>query len=109
MPEQVRFNIDAHQLRIVVGIMQSYLAEPPRGELHNFLHSIIAQQCITLERKLLLRRLEYRLSMPVHFALAFRRMVAAGLDLLPEGGERTAMRMLMAELDPALTQYTYIR
>lgn len=107
MPEQVRFNIDAHQIRIVVGIMQSYLAEPPRGELHNFLHSIIAQQCVTLERKLLLRRLEYRLSMLVHFALAFRRMVAAGLELLPEGSDLTALRVLMAEVDPVVTNYLY--
>ncbi len=108
MPEQVRFNIDAHQLRIVVGVMQSYLSEPPRGELHNFLHSIIAQQCITLERKLLLRRLEYRLAMPVHFALAFRRMVGAGIAVLPEGGS-TAMRLLMAEVDPKLTKYTHVQ
>lgn len=107
MREQVRFNIDAHQLRIVVGVMQSYLAEPARGELHNFLHSIIAQQCVTLERKLLLRRLEYRLSMPVHFALAFRRMVSAGMELVPEGNDRTAMRMLMAQVDPVVANYIY--
>lgn len=108
MAEQVRFKADHHQLRIVVGVMQSYLAEPPRGELHNFLYSIIAQQCVTLERKLLLRRLEYRLSMPVHFALAFRRMVGAGIAVLPEAGS-TEMRLLMAEVDPKLTKYTHVQ
>lgn len=107
MPEQVRFNIDAHQLRIVVEVMQSYLSEPPRGELHNFLHSIIAQQCITLERKLLLRRLEYKLTMPTHFAIAFRRMVLVGMEVLPEGTNKTAMRMLMAVVDPAVNKYTH--
>lgn len=105
MPEQVRFNIDAHQLRIVVGVMQSYLSEPPRGELHHFMHSIIAQQCVTLERKLLLRRLEYRLYMPTHFAIAFRRMVSVGMEVLPEGTNKTAMRMLMAEVDPVVSSF----
>lgn len=105
MAEQVRFNIDIHQLRIVVGVMESYLSDPPRGELHCFLHSIITQQVLTLERKLLLKRLEYRLSMPVHFALAFRRMVSAAMEVLPDEGSRTEMRILMAVVDPAVSNY----
>lgn len=104
MPEQVRFTVDHHQLRLVVSMMQNYLGVAPRGELHSFLHSIIAQQCITLERKLLLRRLEYRLQMPVHFALAFRRVVSAGMELLPEA-HRTEMRILMSVVDPATNRY----
>lgn len=107
MAEQVRFTVDHHQLRIVVSVMQDYLSDPPRGELHNFLHSIIAQQCITLERKLLLRKLEYRVQMPVHFALAFRRMVSAGMVCVPEGSDRTALRMLMAVVDPVVNRYLY--
>lgn len=107
MAEQVCFRVDHHQLTLVVGVMNEYLSEPPRGELHNFLHSIIAQQRITLERKLLLRKQEYRIQMPVHFGLAFRRMVGAGLECVPEGNGRTALRMLMAEVDPVLNRFLF--
>lgn len=107
MLKQVRFTVDHHQLSVVVRFMDEYLADPPRGEVHNLLHSIVQQQQLTLRRKLLLNRLEYRLSMAVHFALAFRRMAMAALELLPEGGDRTAMRMLLATIDQPMTQYTH--
>lgn len=107
MAETVRFNVDHHQLRLVVGIMDGYLSEQPSGELHNFMHSIIAQQVLALKRKLLLQRLQYRLSMPVHFALAFRRMVLAAQEVLVDN-ERLEMFLLIHELDPITNRYTHV-
>lgn len=106
MPEQVRFIVDSHQLSVVVRFMDEYLREPPRGEVHNLLHSIVEAQVLTLKRRMLVQKLEYRLSMAVHFALAFRRMAMAALEHLPEGGDKTAMRMLLATIDQPMTKYT---
>jgi hypothetical protein len=108
MAEQVRFTIDHHQLRVVVSFMDLYLADPPYGEVHNLLHSIVGQQALGLKRKLLLQRLEYRLTMPVHFALAFRRMALAALEVLHEGSDLTAMRTLIAAVDPVTNRYTHV-
>lgn len=108
MAETVRFNIDHHQLRVVVSFMDLYLADRPSGEVHNLLHSIVGQQALGLKRKLLLQRLEYRLTMPVHFALAFRRMVLAALEVLSEGSDLTAMRTLIAAVDPVTNRYTHV-
>lgn len=108
MAETVRFNVDHHQLRLVVAIMDGYLKEKPSGELHNFMHSIIAQQVLTLKRKLLLQRLQYRLSMPVHFALAFRRMVLTAQEVLQEEQQRLEMLLLIRELDPVTNRYTHV-
>ena len=108
MPEIVRFNVDHHQLRLVVGIMDGYLSEQPSGELHNFMHSIIAQQVLALKRKLLLQRLQYRLSMPVHFALAFRRMVLVAQEVLLNEQSRLEMLLLIQELDPITNRYTHV-
>ncbi|MBK9598587.1 MAG: hypothetical protein IPO60_09815 [Flavobacteriales bacterium] len=99
MAETVRFNIDHHQLRVVVSFMDLYLADPPSGEVHNLLHSIVGQQALGLKRKLLLQRLEYRLTMPVHFALAFRRMVLAAL----EGSMKARTSQPCARSSPQLT------
>lgn len=107
MAEQVRFTIDHHQLRLMVMCMRAYLAEPPRGEVHNMLHSIVDSLTLTMERKLLTQRLEYRISMSVHFALAFRRMALAALECLPEGSNKTAIRMLLATIDQPMTKYTH--
>lgn len=108
MAEQVRFTIDHHQLSVVVRFMDEYLADPPRGEVHNMLHSIVGQQALTLKRRLLAQRLEYRLAMAVHFALAFRRMALAALEFLPEGSNKTAMRMLLAQIDPIMNRYIHV-
>lgn len=108
MAEVVRINIDHHQLRVVVSFMDLYLSDPPSGEVHNLLHSIVGQQALGLKRKLLLQRLEYRLTMPVHFGLAFRRMVLAALEVLSEGSDLNAMRTLIAAVDPATNRYTHV-
>lgn len=104
----VRFIIDHHQLGLVIRTMDEFMKERPRGEMPSLLHSILEQVAVRLRKRHAERRLEYRLILPVYQALAVRRIVMVGIELLPEGQNRHAMRLLLGEVDVKTIKYTHV-
>lgn len=104
----VRFNIDHHQLGLVIATMNEFAKGEPRGEMPSMLASIMEQLGVRLRKRHAERRLDYKLILPVYQALALRRMVMVGIELLPEGQNRSAMRFLLAEVDAKTVQYTNV-
>lgn len=105
--DSVRFNIDHHQLGLVLKVMDLFLGEQPYGEVPCLLHSIVEQLSVRLRRRHADRRLEYKLILPVYQAIAFRRMVSAGMEVLPEP-RLVDLQMLMSELDPKMSRYLHV-
>lgn len=104
----VRFTIDHHQLSLVIHVINEWMKETPQGEAQSLLHSILEQLGIRLRKRHAERRLEYKLILPVYQALAFRRMVLASLEILPEGQNRHVMRLLLGEVDVKTIKYTHV-
>lgn len=103
----VRFKIDHHQMGLVIKVIDSYVEDDtPGGELNSMLKSLVEQLAVRLRKRHAERRLEYNLILPVHQALALRRMVMVGMELIPEGQHRGALRMLLGEIDVKTVQYT---
>lgn len=107
MLPKVRFTADHHQLDLVIQVIDGFLEEEPFGETICLIHSILEQLVVCLRRRLAVRRHDYRLELPVHQALAFRRIVMAGQELVAT--ERVIdLQMLISELDPKLTRYIHV-
>ena len=106
--DNIRFSVDHYQLGLVVKLMEGFLNKKPKGEVQNLFHSILEQLVIRLRRRRADNRLEYKFILPVYQAIAFRRIVRVGLELLPEGQPRTEMRIMMSDLDPKMTHIYHV-
>lgn len=102
---EVRFRLDHDQLRIVVDVMGIYLEDAPRGELGSMLHSIVLRLRGRLEKRLPERRLEYQLVLPVHDALALRRMCLGALEWGVPERRATELRIILGIIDPRVAQH----
>lgn len=102
----VRFTLDHHQLRLVIQEMEDYLKLSPGGEIANLLYSIVETLVVRLRKRLAETRSDYKLILPVHQAIAIRRMAMNANDRHRPVSDRMAMQMLLADLDPKMTKYT---
>lgn len=105
----VRFKLDAHQLRLVAQVVDLFLREEPRGEAQWLMHSIAETLAVRLGKRLAERRLEHKFILPVHQGLALRHLVMAGIELHHEGRERDELRLALATIDQVTTRYIHIR
>jgi hypothetical protein len=104
----IRFKLDAHQLRLVAQVIDLFLREEPRGEVQWLIHSIAETLAVRLGRRLAERRLEHKFILPVHQGLALRQLVMAGVEMHGEGRERDELRRVLAVIDPITTRYIHI-
>ncbi|MBL8002363.1 MAG: hypothetical protein JNL05_10415 [Flavobacteriales bacterium] len=102
----VRFRIDHHHLGIAIKVIDLFLDDQPSGEMLNMMHSILQVLVVRLKRRHAERRLEYPLILPVYQALAMRRVLMAGIDLIQEEQVRLQLRLILAVMDPKMTPYT---
>jgi hypothetical protein len=105
----IRFTLDAHQLRLVAQVVDLFLREEPRGEAQWLMHSIAETLAVRLGKRLAERRLEHKFILPVHQGLALRHLCMAGIELHGEGRERDELRRALAIIDQVSTRYIHIR
>ncbi len=104
----IRFKLDAHQLRLVAQVIDLFLRDDPRGEAQWMLHSVAETLAVRLGKRLAERRLEHSFILPVHQALTLRRLVLGGIEFHPEGQSRNELRLVAAQLDQAASRYIHI-
>ena len=104
----VRFTLDAHQLRLTAQVVDLFLREDPRGEAQWVIHSIAETLAVRIGKRLAERRLEHRFILPVHQGLALRRLVMAGVGLHGAGHERDELRRVLAIIDQQSTRFTVV-
>ncbi len=104
----IRFRLDHHQLSIACNVMATLIDEEPAGEALSMLHSIVLRLHTRLSKRLPERRLEYGLALPVHDALALRRVFLGALEWMEGERHKMELRLMLGTLDPLLTRYTLI-
>jgi len=104
----VRFILDAHQVKLSLEVINAFLNERPKGETQNLIHSIAEILSVRLGRRAAERRLEHKFILPVYQALALRRLVMTGVELCDRGRVQDELRRVLAVIDPLMTRYIHL-
>lgn len=104
----ITLKLNHRELDIACGVMDTFLADEPRGEMLNLLHSLVERLNVRLRKRLAERRETYTMRLPVHDVLALRRMLLGALEWEMRDDIRNEVRLIVSTVDGLSTSYIHL-